>query len=423
MKTFHSITLFVESITERKFSFVKIRKEVKSAMEQLHVEKLRPNQLKPINRILDGKDTLLIAATSFGKSLIAQIPAIILKDKLTVIIEPLTALSHDQVEKLQNLGIVADYLDSTQSKDEQQRVLKMLKKRELTLLYLSPEKLNPECIPHEIYKNDIGLVVVDECHCVTFWGYTFREDYLHIGDFIDSLKHHPTVLAMTASAPPEDRSEIMELLSMQDAKCITTSLYRSNLHFMKHAVTSRSEQLKVLKKYMKKFHKHTTIIYCSTKNTVEEVAKRLKKIYPGEVVAYHSKDRRGEKDMLSGKKHIIVATSALAMGVSIRDVDLVIHYNMPLSIPDYYQMSGRAGREGQKARSILIYNSSDYQSNRYLLEDIDDPNTRKIVMERLDAMKELCEDREHCIYTMILSALGEKRKTRCRYCTNCQKER
>lgn len=404
---------------------MKPRKEIKFAMELLRVKKLRPKQLNFINRILDGKDTLLIAATSFGKSIVAQIAAVILAltNKLTIIIEPLTALSHDQVKKLQNLGISAAYLDSTQSEDEQQGVRKMLKNRELTILYLSPEKLNPDFIPYEIYKNDVGLVVVDECHCVTSWGHTFRKDYLHIGDFIDGLQHRPTVLAMTASAPPEDRDEIMELLSMWDAECLPTSLYRSNLHFMKHSVTSRSEQLKMLKRYMKKFHKHTTIIYCSTKNTVEEVAKRLKKIYPGEVVAYHGKDKRGEKDMLSGKKHIITATSALAMGVSIRDVDLVIHYNMPLSISDYYQMSGRAGREGQKARSILIYNSSDYYSNRYMLEDIDDPNTRKIVMERLDAMKELCEDREHCIYTMILSALGEKRKTRCRYCTNCQKER
>ena len=111
------------------------------------------------------------------------------------------------------------------------------------------------------------------------------------------------------------------------------------------------------------------------------------------------------------------------MGVSIREVDLVIHYNMPLSISDYYQMSGRAGREGQKARSILIYNSSDHHSNRAMLENIDDSKTRKAVMARLDAMKELCEDTEHCMYAMILAALGEERKTKCRYCTNCQKGR
>lgn len=402
---------------------MKIRKTVKAAMEQLRVEKLRPNQLKPINRILDGKDTLLIAATSFGKSLVAQIPAVINHDKLTIIIEPLTALMHEQVEVLQALGIAAAYLDSTQNRQTQNAVREMLEKQKLTILYLSPERLNPDFIPHEIYANKVGLVVVDECHCVTTWGHTFREDYLHIGDFIDSLKHRPTVLAMTASAPPEDRKEIMELLSMRNAKCIATSLYRSNLHFMKHSVTSRQEQIKVLKKCVRKFHKHTTIVYCSTKKAVEEVAKRLEKIYPGEVVPYHSENKRGERDMLSGKKHIIVATSALAMGVSIRDVDLVIHYNMPLSIPDYYQMSGRSGREGQKARSILIYNSSDYRSNRAMLEDIDDRNTRRTAMDRLDAMKELCEDREHCMYTMILSALGEEREMRCRYCTNCQKGR
>ena len=402
---------------------MKIRKTVKSAMEQLHVEKLRPNQLKPINRVLDGKDTLLIAATSFGKSLVAHIPAIIHPDKLTIIIEPLTALMHEQVEMLQELGIAAAYLDSTQSKDAQQRVREMLKKQELTILYLSPERLNSDFIPREIYKSKIDLVVVDECHCVTSWGHTFREDYLHIGDFIDRLEHRPTVLAMTASVPPEDRDEIMELLSMRDAKCITTSLYRSNLHFMKHSVTSRREQIKVLKKCVRKFHKHTTIVYCSTKKAVEEISKRLEKVFPGEVVSYHSENKKGERDMLSGKKHIIVATTALAMGVSIRDVDLVIHYNMPLSISDYYQMSGRAGREGQKARSILIYNSSDHHSNRAMLEDIDDPKTRKAVMARLDAMKELCEDTEHCMYAMILAALGEERKTKCRYCTNCQKGR
>ena len=402
---------------------MKIRKEVKTAMERLHVEKLRPNQLKPINRVLDGKDTLLVAATSFGKSLVAQIPAVINRDKLTLIVEPLTALMHEQAEALQAHGIAAAYLDSTQSKQERSDVLRQLKDRELTILYLSPERLNPEFIPYEIYANDVGLVVVDECHCVTAWGHTFRGDYLHIGEFIDSLEHRPTVLAMTASAPPEDRKEIMELLSMRDAKCITNSLYRSNLHFMKHSVTSRREQIKVLQKCVRKFHKHTTIVYCSTKKAVEEISKRLEKVFPGEVVSYHSENKKGERDMLSGKKHIIVATTALAMGVSIRDVDLVIHYNMPLSISDYYQMSGRAGREGQKARSILIYNSSDHHSNRAMLEDIDDPKTRKAVMARLDAMKELCEDTEHCMYSMILSALGEECETKCRYCTNCQKGR
>ena len=123
---------------------MKIKKKVKLAMEQLHIAKLRPNQLKPINRVLDGKDTLLIAATSFGKSLVAQIPAVVVRDKLAIIIEPLTALMHEQVKKLQNLGVSAAYLDSTQAKDERRQVREMLRNRDLTILYLSPEKLQPE---------------------------------------------------------------------------------------------------------------------------------------------------------------------------------------------------------------------------------------------------------------------------------------
>jgi len=228
---------------------------------------------------------------------------------------------------------------------------------------------------------------------------------------------------MTASAPPDDRKEIMELLAMDDAKCITTSLYRSNLHFVMHSCTTREGQRKALRKYLKRFHKHTTIVFCNTKKASEEVAHYLSKLYPGEVMVYHSRNKKCERDMLSGKKHIIVATGALAMGVSIQNVDLVIHFNMPLSVADYYQKSGRAGREGQKARCILLYNSSDYNSNRRMLREIDDPAMRKIALERLDEMKELCEDTDHCIYSMVLEALGEKHPKACRYCSNCQKER
>ena len=162
-------------------------------------------------------------------------------------------------------------------------------------------------------------------------------------------------------------------------------------------------------------------MFCNTKAATENVAKELKKIYRSEVMAYHSRCKEQEQDMLSGKKHIIVATSALSMGVDIRDVDLVIHYNMPMSLADYYQMAGRAGREGQHGRSILLYDPDDYTENYWLLRQIDDKKASDRALKRLDEMKEFCEDEEQCMVITLLNALGDSHENTCRYCTNCQK--
>ena len=401
---------------------MKLRKSVKSAMEILGIEQLRKNQLKPINAILDGYDTMVIAPTSFGKSLLYQIPAVI-SDDLTVVVEPLLALMHDQARKLNELGISAACLDSTLTNGEREDVWKLLKKGKLKLLYLSPEQLDNGVLHNAAKYNHIGMVVVDECHCVTQWGSTFREDYLKIGRSIDKLPYHPTVVAMSASVIPEDRETIMELLSMRDAKCFAMPLYRSNLTFSRKIVSNRTEAKKVLLKQMKNHHKHTTIIFCNTVKAVEFVAKKLEEKYAGEVIQYHGKDKRHEREMLAGQKHIIVATSALSLGVDLRGVDLVIHFNMPLSLAEYSQMAGRAGREGQKARSILIYNPDDYHTNYGLLQSIEDDMARTTAIARLDEMKEFCEDEKHCMVKRLLKALGDPHNTRCRYCTNCQKER
>ena len=402
---------------------MKIRPNIKQAMETLKIEKLRKNQLKPINAILDGHDTMVIAPTSFGKSLIYLIPAIIHQDKLTVVIEPLLALMHDQVQKLRSLGIAAAYLDSTQSKSERSIVVEQLQARKIQILYISPERIENSILSwiEEFYQ--IGMIVVDECHCVVSWGDTFRKAYRVIGESIGVLKHRPVITALSATAFPEDRPRIAELLNMHEVKYFEMSLYRGNLRLMKKVTPSRSLQIKVLKKCMKKYHCSATMIFCNTKRAVEYVAGYLEELYPGEVVAYHSQAKRQERQMLSGEKDIIVATSALSMGVDVRNVDLVIHFNMPMSLADYYQMAGRAGREGQPARSILLYNSDDYYTNRGLLEDIEEKTAKKRAMRRLDAMKEFCEDDERCMVTALLNALGDPHKKNCRYCTNCQKGR
>lgn len=402
---------------------MKLRPTVKEAMMQLRIDKLKRNQIKPINSILDQRDTLVIAPTSYGKSLLYQIPAVIDRDSLTIVVEPLLALIHDQVQKLQSFGISAVYLDSTQSQSEQEGVIEDLRDGEVQILYLAPERLETGILSQAEKNNKIGMIVVDECHCVLSWGYTFREAYLTIGEYIDQLKEHPVVVALSATALPEDRPEIMELLSMKNVKTFEMSLYRSNLRFMKRITLSRKEHLHELKRCLKKYRKHTVIVFCSTIRHAEGVAKELKKVYPDDVMVYHSREKSQEKQMLSGKKRVIVATSALSMGVDVRNVDLVVHYNMPMSLADYYQMAGRAGREGQDARSILLYNPEDYYTNRAMLRDIEDKSVRKTMLARLDEMKEFCEDEEDCMVKSLLQALGDSHDHKCRYCTNCQKEK
>lgn len=402
---------------------MKIRPSVKKAIEQLHIEKLRKNQLKVINAILDGNDTMVIAPVSYGKSLLYQIPAVIQKDSMTIVIEPLLALIHDQVKKLQELGISAAYLDSTQSNHEREEIIDNLHNGKIQILYLAPERLETDILSWIEQHNQIGMVVVDECHCVATWGYTFRESYLKIGEYIDQLKQHPVVVALSATALPGDRPKIMELLSMRDAKTFEMSLYRSNLRFMKRMTLSRKEKLKELKYCLKKYRKNTAIVFCSTIEHTEKVAEVLKEKYPDDVMIYHSREKRQEKEMLSGKKHIIVATSALSMGVDVRNVDLVIHYNMPMSLADYYQMAGRAGRDGQGARSILLYDPADYRTNAAMLHDIESEKVKRTMQARLDEMKEFCEDEKHCMVKSLLRALGDTYDHKCRYCTNCQKER
>lgn len=397
---------------------MKLRPEVKDAMRALGITKLRKHQAKVINRILDHKDTMLIAATSSGKSLCGIIPAVIRHDKLTLIIEPLTVLMHDQVNKLCQRGIRAAYIDATQSKEQQHRVYQQLKDGNVTLLYVSPERL--AVLPDRV-TDQVWLLVVDECHCVSAWGNSFRADYLKIGDFVERMRSHPTILAMTASAPPEDREPIARLLGMKSGKVLQHDLYRGNLHFLKCFAPSRQEQLRLTRRYLRKHRVHTTIIFCSTTDAVREVAKELDKDYPGDVAVYHGRDKRSEKQLLSGEKHIIVATNALAMGVDLHNVDLVILFNMPASASELYQMAGRAGREGQPARCVLIYNPKDYQTRYYLLQNIPDKEVRRKELHRLDRLKEICEDESRCLNNLILAELGQERDTVCRYCSTCQR--
>lgn len=208
---------------------MKVRKEVKEAMEVLGIDQCRRGQLKPIGKILKGKEVLLIAPTGFGKSMVYQIPAVCWADRLTLVVEPLVALMHDQVKSLQSRGIRAAYLDSTQSAKEQEKVLHKVRQGSCSVLFVTPERLESHAFQKTVQKADIALLVVDECHCVLRWGSSFRPAYQKIGAFADGCSPRPVMLAMTATCPPAEREDLLDALQMQDAICVERSLYRSNL--------------------------------------------------------------------------------------------------------------------------------------------------------------------------------------------------
>lgn len=400
--------------------------KLKSAIETLNIEKLRKHQIKPINRIIDNKDTMVIAPTSAGKSAIFQVPALLFEG-LTLVIEPTLSLMYDQVAKLKSLGIAAEYLDSKLSKKERHHILQELRNGKLKLLYVTPERLLSDAFQDAISCTKVSMLVVDECHCVTAWGNTFRDAYLEIGRFINSLPSRPIIVALTATANEAEREEIAEQLTMNDHEVFVSSLNRKSLTFLNRCFTSDQQKLKELKRLLKKRDYRSCIIYCNKRSMTDAVYDEVKQWYPGQVAKCHSnlsgQDRKSnETAFLNGERNIMVATSAFGMGVDKDDVDLVIHFNLPLSLADYYQQAGRAGRSGQAAHCILFYCEDDYFVDKYLLSGIEDTKAKKAAMKALDKMKEYANSQD-CLYEQLLAALGEIKEKTCRKCSNCQRKK
>lgn len=249
--------------------------------------------------------------------------------------------------------------------------------------------------------------------------------YLNLGRVIDELEQRPIITALTATATEDDMAEIAQCLHMQNPAMYRNDLYNPKLVYIKQHAVNREEKRKLLCKYLSKYHANSSIVYYSTRKAVEAVYKLLDKKYSGQVTMSHAglkpKTRAAnECKFLSGEKSIMVETSAFGMGIDLDSVDLVIHFNMPLSLTDYIQQSGRAGRSGQKAHAILLYSDEDYYTNLEILHD-GHPTLRG--MGQLDIMKEFCDDNEHCMAQLLLEHFGQKMKKSCKHCTVCQKNR
>ena len=418
---------------------MKLKHDIKHAMGQLRIDALCRHQIKPVDSILDGRDTLVIAPTGSGKSAMFQVPALVMHQKQhdwTLVIEPTLSLIEDQVHALKDKGIDANQISSRHALPTNSGILTndgWIPNLNLSVpfLYVTPERLQSDVFQKIVKRNPPGLVVVDEAHCVLDWGYTFRSSYLKIGKWLSALKKRPVVAAFTATAPESYRSEICSLLGMEQPNIYVNPLERSNLILIREDCSNMNikRRLSRLKYQLKKYGKEGRIvIYCATRKYVDMVTNYLSDRFAGEVVkchAYMDADKRQKNEMkfISGKKRIMVATTAFGMGVDVSDIRLVVHFNLPLSVIDYYQQIGRAGRDGEKSRCVLLYAREDWELNANILckEDYDEP-LQKLLLDRLDEMVRIATGKA-CIMQQILTVLGEKKPKTCRHCTNCQRNR
>lgn len=403
------------------------------AQAQLGIKKLRKHQIEPIQSILNGYDTMVIAPTSAGKSAIYQLPALIkAKDRQwTLVIEPTLALIGDQVQKLQEKGIAAASITGRNGPDHD-KIFQEIWNGQITLLYTTPEQLQTRRLREVMQANNPWLVVIDEAHCVTVWGYTFRPNYLQIKHQIAQLKRRPVIAAFTATAPHDDQKDIQELLGMQHTDIYSMSLRRENITLLKEDCTGldidQHQRLKRVGHYIRKYGEDgRVVVYCSSRRNVDIVTNYLKDKFSGvaKCHAYMDEDERAKQEFqfICGKKRIMVATTAFGMGVDVSDIRLVLHFNLPLNVIDYYQQIGRAGRDGNSSHAVLLYAKEDIDLNLHILSHGNyAPKLEKWLHRRLEEMANVAAS-DSCMVRQVLGALGEESSTNCNRCTNCQRAR
>ncbi|HIV63094.1 MAG TPA: RecQ family ATP-dependent DNA helicase [Candidatus Butyricicoccus avistercoris] len=412
-----------------------IKSNIKMALKELNYSDRNKQQIKAIKSLSDGNDTFIIAGTGFGKTAIYTTAGYMTKDKLTLVIEPLLALMHNQVDTLQKRGVKADYIDHTRKDTDD--IIKQAVKGKLNFLYVSAERLQYKSFIKQIIKADIGMIVIDECHCITQYGYTFRDAYLKIGDFISKLRNRPVICACSATVSKKDISTITDLLNMQQPNIIKCNLKRNNLILIKKDATyehkSREKQeihrIDILKKQIKKYHSDgSVIIYCLTRNAVDFLFDILEEKYPNQVVRSHSGiepaklKNQMEIDFLTGKKKIMIATSTFSMGIDVPDIELVVHYNSPISMTDYIQQIGRAGRDGRTAHCVLMYNKSDDEIVNALKKNNQFKDSKKIINKQYKEVKAFINS-TNCMNIDILEYQGEEQTNVCKKCTCCARNR
>ncbi len=378
----------------------------------------RPLQDECIRDVLKKKDNLLVMPTGGGKSLCYQIPGLIF-DGLTIVVSPLIALMQDQVSQLKALGVDAVMLNSSLTWDEYDRNKALVLSGQTKLLYLAPETLVKDDIQHMLCEISVDCIAIDEAHCISEWGHDFRPEYRQLKSL---RKNFPDAvyLAMTATATPRVRLDIVSNLGLQVKEPLIASFNRENLYY--EVIPKSSPSLQTLD-FLKRFKHQSGIIYCFSRKQVDALTAELNQ-HGYKALSYHAGlpddvRSRNQEMFIRDDVQIMVATIAFGMGINKPNVRFVIHFDLPKNLESYYQETGRAGRDNLPAHCLLLFGYGDIRKIRYFIDQKESDDEKRVSQTQLNAMIHYAEA-EACRRTPLMNYFGETytRKT-CGQCDNC----
>jgi len=381
-------------------------------------DSFRGPQQAIVEQVIEGGDALVLMPTGGGKSLCYQIPAIV-RQGTGIVVSPLIALMQDQVDALHEAGVAAAYLNSSLDNEAQREVERQLMAGELDLLYVAPERLLTPRLLGLLERTEVALFAIDEAHCVSQWGHDFRPEYRELAVLHERFTHVPRI-ALTATADPRTREEIVERLALQQARQFVSSFDRPNIGYR---VSLKHNPRTQLMQFLDGHRGESGIVYCLSRKKVDETAAWLAEA-GFEALPYHAGldaavRAKNQQRFLREDGVVMVATVAFGMGIDKPDVRFVAHLDLPRSMEGYYQETGRAGRDGLPAEAWMIYGLADVVTMSQMIAQSESADERKrIERQKLESLLAYAEA-TRCRRELLLGAFGENFTGPCGHCDNC----